>query len=113
VPAVRSAAITRLVALRGDAAVDTALGTLADPDLGVRAAAAKGLGSLGPSVVPVLRHVVDTGEPEAAQAAVGALRWTMSPEARIQLVEIAETHPDPAIRTLAKLAIGRNIGHED
>jgi HEAT repeat protein len=64
-------------------------------------------------VVPVLRHVVDSGDPEAAQSAVGALRWTETPEAYAELVEIAETHPDPAVRTLAALAIGRSIGHED
>jgi HEAT repeat protein len=112
-PEVRAAAITRLVALQGDAAVDTALGTLDDPELSVRAAAARGLASLGPSVVPVLRHVVDTGDGAAAQAAVGALRWTESPEAHAELVEIAESHPDPAVRTLAALAIGKSIGHQD
>ena len=41
VPEVRAAAITRLVALQGDAAVDTALGALDDPELSVRAAAAR------------------------------------------------------------------------
>jgi hypothetical protein len=112
-PEVRAAAITRLLALQGDGAVDTALGTLDDPELKVRGAAARGLATLGPSVVPVLRHVVDTGDSQAAQAAVGALRWTESPEAHAELVEIADRHPDPAVRTLAALAIGRSIGHED
>lgn len=112
-PEVRAAAITRLVALQGDAAVDTALGTLDDPERSVRAAGARGLASLGASVVPVLRHVVDTGDEQAAEAAVGALRWTETPEAHAELVEIAELHPDPAVRTLAALAIGKPIGHQD
>jgi hypothetical protein len=112
-PEVRAAAITRLLALQGDGAVDTALGTLDDPELKVRGAAARGLARLGPSVVPVLRHVVDTGDSQAAQAAVGALRWTESVEAHAELVEIADSHPDLAVRTLAALAIGRSIGHED
>lgn len=112
-PRVRAAAIERLVALQGRRAIDTALATLDDPELGVRAAAGRSLATLGPSVVPILRDVVDHGDSQAAQAAVGALRWTETREAQIELAEIAETHPDPAVRTLAELAIGRPIGHRD
>lgn len=111
VPEVRAAAIERLVALQGERAIDTALATLDDPELRVRAAAGRSLATLGPSVVPILRGVVDSGGPEAAQAAVGALKWTETREAQAELEEIAETHPDPSVRTLAELAIGRPLGH--
>ncbi|MDX1382932.1 MAG: HEAT repeat domain-containing protein, partial [Thermoanaerobaculia bacterium] len=86
---------------------------LDDPEPAVRASAARALAGLGAPVVPALRHVVDSGSPEAAQAAVGALRWTETSEARRELMEIAAGHPDDGVRALARLALGRPLDAED
>ena len=109
-PEVRAAAVTRLLALRREAALEEALETLADPDPSVRMAAARGLGSLGTVAVPRLRDVVEGWPQPAPQAAVWALRLIATPEAVAALTEIAETHPDRATRTLAEIAIGKPLG---
>jgi hypothetical protein len=111
-PVVRAAAVTRLVELRGGLATGAVLAALDDPDTSVRGAAALALGGLGAEVVPALRHVVDTGSPHAAQAAVGALRFTGSREAQAELREIADAHPDRGVRALARLAVGRPMARE-
>jgi hypothetical protein len=110
--AVRAAAVERLVAVRGDAAIDAALVALEDPDAGVRAAAARSIGGLGARAVPALRHVVDRGSPLAAQAAIAALRGTGSREGHRELREIAAGHPDAGVRAVARLAIGQPLDAE-
>ena len=106
----RAAALTRLLALRGEAALEEVLGTLADPDPSVRMAAAQGLGSLGAVAGPRLRDVVEGWPQPAPQAAVWALRLIATREAVAALREIAATHPDDATRTLAEIAIGKPLG---
>ena len=110
-PAVRAAAVTRLVELRGPEALEPALAALSDPDPGVRATAARQLASLGGIAVPRLHAVVDQGPGVSAQAAIAALHLT-GPSGRKALAEIAEQHPDPGVRRLAKLALGRLVADE-
>jgi HEAT repeat protein len=107
---VRAAALERLVESEGLAALDRALFALDDADAGVRAAAMQAIGELGEPAVPELRAVVEHGSLEAARTAVGALRACGSAGARA-LQEIADRHPDPSVRMLAGVAIGREIGH--
>ncbi|MBW2418588.1 MAG: HEAT repeat domain-containing protein [Deltaproteobacteria bacterium] len=108
--AVRAQAVTRLVVLGGKDAVDGAARALSDPDREVRRAALEGLASLGDAAVPTLRQAVSSNDPEAAQAAIAALSICEAASAQAALVEIAATHPDPALRTLADIALGRPIG---
>ena len=112
-PEVRAAAIDRLVATSGGTALEDALGALHDPDPTVRGAAARAVARLGASAVPALRRTVDASDPDAARAAVVALQLTGDPEAAAALAEIAESHPDESVRTLAAIALGRKIGHAD
>jgi hypothetical protein len=111
-PAVRAAAIERLVEIGGASAVDDGLTALHDPDPSVRGAAARALGGLGAESVAGLRRTVEAGDADAARAAVVALQLTGSSEAAAALAEIAETHRDESVRTLARIALGRGIGHE-
>jgi hypothetical protein len=112
-PEVRIRAIERLAQLRGEQAVDPLVDALGDPENSVRGAAARQLGALGAPTVPVLGQVARGNDPEAARAALVGLALNESGEARTELVEIADTHPDPAMRLLADVALGRPIGHRD
>lgn len=107
---VRAAAVERLVALEGQSAIPPAVDALRDRDDEVRHAAARALGTLGVEAVPHLRDVVDDGSQDAAKAALAGLLHTGTPEAEVELREIAETHEDPGIRLLAKIATGQEIG---
>jgi HEAT repeat protein len=109
---VRAAAVERFVALGGEAAISAAASVLYDPQMSVRSAAAKALATQGSAAVPYLVDVVESGDPEAARAAVAGLRFTETREAHDALRSIIEKHPDPGVRTLAELALGRPIGHE-
>lgn len=109
-PQVRGAAVTRLVELRGVDEIDRVLFALGDPEPSVRTQAMLAVASLGDAAVPALRRVVDSGTPEAARTAVGALRAT-GPEGVRALAAIADEHPDESVRTLARIALGRPIGH--
>lgn len=110
-PAVRAAAVTRLVELDGAAALGEATGALADPAPEVRLAAARGSARVDPEAVEPLRDVALRGSPDAARAAIAALSL-MGAEAHVLLAEFAAAHPDAAIRTLARIAIGEPIGHD-
>jgi hypothetical protein len=110
-PSVRAAAVERLVAIGASGALEEGLAALRDREPSVRGAAAKSVASLGAGAVPGLRQVVDGGDPDAARAAVVALHLTGSAEATQALAEIAETHRDEGVRTLAAIALGRKIGH--
>jgi len=109
-PRVRAAAISRWIGLRGVDGVDRAVFALDDADEEVRRAALVALGKLGPTAVPVLRGYVDDGAPHVARAAVGALAVAGGQAGYRALAEIAETHPDPGVRLLARTALGRPIG---
>jgi HEAT repeat protein len=100
------------MALDGASAVEDGLSALHDPEPSVRGAAARALGALGGSAVGGLRRTVDSSNADAARAAVVALQLTGSPEAAEVLGEIAESHRDESVRTLAAIALGRQVGHE-
>jgi len=110
-PEVRAVAVERLVAIGGASALGPALATLHDAEPSVRGSAARALGSLGATAVPGLRDIVDGGDPDAARAALVALHLTGAPEASAALEEIAASHRDEGIRTLAEIALGREVGH--
>jgi hypothetical protein len=109
-PEVRAAAVERLVEIGGVAEIDRVLFALDDPDQRVRARAMVAVGDLGAAAVPSLRRVAETGRPEAARTAVGALGAT-GPDGMRVLAELADTHPDESVRQLARIAIGRPVGH--
>ncbi len=110
-PEVRARAIERLVERRGEEAIDSVVPGLADSEASVRGAAVLGLGSLGEPAVPALQRVIEDDDAEAAKSALAALAINGSPAARAALHEVAETHPDETLRTLAEIALGRPVGH--
>jgi hypothetical protein len=110
-PKVRARAIERLVERRREEAIDSVLPGLWDPEPAVRGAAVRGLGSLGAPAVPALKRVLEDDNPEAARSALAALAINGSPDASAALHEVAETHPDETLRTLAEIALGRPVGH--
>ena len=105
-PEVRAAAVGRLVALERASALEPALASLDDEASLVRGAAAKALAGLGAPAVGPLVEVAKGGSPEAAQAAVLALRKTETRESLRALRSLASSHPDSQIRSLATLALG-------
>ena len=107
---VRAAAVTRLVELHGVSEIDRVLFALEDPHQSVRNAAMLSIAGLGSEAVPSLSKVVEGGSVEAARTAVGALRAS-GPEGVRVLSEIVDDHPDESVRTLARIALGRPIGH--
>ena len=109
---VRLAALKRLAQLDGVAALEPLLGAFADADAGVRSAASLQVAGFGPEVVPRLRDVAGWPWP-ASESAVAALHLTNGDAARAALASLAEEHPDPRVRTLARVALGRPIGHAD
>jgi len=109
---VRAAAVQRFVALSGEAAINAAASVLYDPQMSVRTAAAQAMATQGSAAVPYLVDVVENGDLDAARAAVAGLRFTETREAHDALRSIVEKHPDPGVRTLAELALGRPIGHD-
>ena len=80
--------------------------------MSVRSAAAQAMATQGSAAVPYLVDVVERGDLDAARAAVAGLRFTETREAHEALLSIVEKHPDPGVRTLAELALGRPIGHK-
>lgn len=112
-PAVRGAAVKRYLTLTGSDGLGPASSVLYDRDAQVRNAAAQALGDQDAAAVPYLVDVVRRGDPDSARAAVAALRFTETPEAAEALSEIAESNPDPGVRMLAKIALGRPVGHKD
>jgi hypothetical protein len=109
-PAVRMAAVKRLAALEGSRALEPAARALDDPDNRVRLAAADVLAGMGAEALPRLQRAVEDGPAPAAQAAVAGLSQLGTPESRAVLREIAQTHPDRGIRTLARIAVGMGVG---
>lgn len=105
-PDVRAAAVLALLDQQGMAAFDTAAQGLFDPDAGVRAVAAKGIGSLGPPAVPGLVALIEArGMPEAG-APIAALALSGS-SGRAALESLAVRHPDHRVRDAARLSLGR------
>jgi HEAT repeat protein len=95
---------------RGADARDTLLRHLADPDLGVRAAAAQEIAALGAKgqAEPLLgawrRGLGDGDELGARLAALAALAGTDDPEARAAVERIAHDDPSRAVRAQAARA---------
>jgi len=105
-PKVRAAAAQALIEQRGSSAMTEVLRGLADPDLFVRTESARALGRLGAAVVPALVDIARTSSPDAAQAAVLALESTGTAGVDA-LHDLAENHPEPSVRRLAKIAMGK------
>ncbi len=109
-PEVRQAAVKALLATFGDGALETVTPALFDPDPAVRTDAAQGLGALGPRAVPTLRSLVEGREARDAAGPIAALALA-GPEGRVALREIADRSPDPAVRRLAEIALGKLSEH--
>jgi hypothetical protein len=112
-PKVRGAALERLARLEGARALDALLDAFDDEDAGVQSQAALQVAAFGADAVPRVRDVAVRWPWPASKSAVLALRFAKAPEAREALVGLAATHPDERVRTLAALALGRAIGHQD
>ena len=117
-PRVLPAVLDALRRARGKDALDTLLRHLDHADLGVRAAAAEGISSLGaagtavPLVAAWRRGLGDgAGELEARIAAVQALAAQKDDGAKAGLLEAARTDPSRAVRARAALAL-RELGAE-
>jgi hypothetical protein len=110
-PEVRAAAAERLLELRGAAGMDAALEALGDPAKDVRLRTARAFAELGPEAVEPLGDVARRWPQPAPQAAILALSLMQRPEALPVLEELADEHPDPAVRRLAEIALGRDVGH--
>lgn len=112
-PEVRGAAAARWLDAKGIAGLDRVRPALRDSDPRVRDATLLELARLGPGAVPALRAEVDSAPPEGARSAVAALALAGGPASARALAEIAELHPDPGVRLLARTALGQPIGHAD
>ena len=112
-PEVRSAALRRLVRVEGPDSLETLLATFSDREPTLRAEAAQLVAGLGPAAVPRLREVALGWPDPAPRTAVVALGLVNSADASAVLRELADTHPDPTVRALAGVAIGRPLGHAD
>lgn len=107
---VRLAAGEALLSRGGASAIADVIVLLDDPDAPVRNGIAGAIGALGSPAVEPLRKVADTGSERAALAAVLGLARAGN-DGGAALVAITHLHPNEAVRTFAKLAIGRGIGH--
>ncbi len=112
-PAVREAALRRLVSLEGIAATDEAVHGLGDAAPNVRRVAVESLARFGPEVIPDLRRAVDRGSTDASLAAVAAISMIPGEASRRELEDLADNHADPGVRSLAELALHGTLGgHE-
>lgn len=105
-PAVRAAAVRRIVARRSAAAVDDAASALFDADDSVRAAAAEALGSVGEPATPTLLRLALARTGREALGPIAALAL-VGPSGGKALSEIATTHRDPNTRKAALFALGQ------
>lgn len=105
---VRAAAVAVLAA-RGDGeALAKASPGLFDADVRVRAEAITQIGARGKQAVPLLLGLaLDRSSPEAG-GPVAALALA-GPAGHEALGEIASRHPDPKVRDLARIALGRPL----
>lgn len=105
-PRVRAAALQRLRQCEGEGALTVLVEALSDRDPSVRLAVAAHLATLGHKATATLESFALAGAGEASAAAVAALE-EMGAAGRPSLQRIAREHPDPAVRTLAELALGK------
>jgi hypothetical protein len=107
---VRAAAVANLLRRRGLDALEDATPALFDPEGGVRGEAALQIAALGPEVVPVLRALIAGRPAEDLTGVLTALRWSGA-EGVAVVQEVADSHPDPRVRKLALLTLGRAPRH--
>jgi len=105
-PEVRARAVERLLAVRDEAAFEAAAPALWDPSPRVRAAAAGAVADVGPVLVPQLEALARARRMPETSGILGALVLSGA-RGRRSVEQLAETHPDPATRSLARLALGR------
>lgn len=105
-PAVRAAAARALVERGGLEAFDRAAPALFDPSREVRGAAAIALGELGGPAVPRLVALVEARSGAETAGPILALHRA-GPAGAEALRALAAGHPDPRVRGLAGLALGR------
>lgn len=109
-PEVRTAAAVALLDQQGMSGFDVAAQALFDADLGVRARTATRIGELGAAAVPGLVALVNTRWASGAEGPIGALILAGN-AGRAAVQAIAESHPDPKVRGVARLALG-DLGPE-
>lgn len=107
-PAVRLAA-GRVLLARDDGTIGDVIGLFDDPDASVRAGIAEAVGKRGADAIVPLRRVVDTGSERAALAAVLGLS-NAGRAGGVAIADIAEHHPNAAVRGFAKLGLGELPG---
>jgi len=112
-PAVREAALRRLVSLEGAEASDHLILSLGDGAPNVRRVAVESLASFGPPVLPELRRAINRGSSDAGLGAVAAMSLIPGQAARNELEDLAENHNDPAIRAMAGVALQRPLDDHD
>jgi HEAT repeat protein len=105
---VRAAAVGALAARGGAEALEGASAGLFDADPGVRNEAILALGARGAEGVPLCQRLASERRAPEAGAPVAALALA-GPAGRNALAEIALRHPDPKVRDLASLALGRPL----
>jgi len=108
---VRAAAVTTLLARGGPGVVADATPGLFDPDPGVKRAAAEGLGRLGSQAVPTLQQLTMSRRADDAKGPLAALSFAGA-SGTGALREIANQHPDAAVRQLALFALGHAPSHD-
>jgi HEAT repeat protein len=108
-PEVRIAALDALVEWRGLRAFGDVEPALFDADPAVRARAARAIGDLGAETVPRLQELVERGSHEDAVGPIAALRFSGA-AGTLALREIAASHSDERVRTLARIALGQGLG---
>ncbi len=110
-PQVRAAAVERYLELRGVEGLEEALRSLEDPEPSVRAAGSRAIATLGPDAVVPLFEYAGRGSGDAARAAVATLS-RMGLKAHLALARLADEHADEDVRMLARMAVGRPVGHD-
>ncbi|MEB2285737.1 MAG: HEAT repeat domain-containing protein [Myxococcales bacterium] len=94
----------RIVEVLGDA--------MATAEKPLMLAAADALATIGSgAALAVLRQTLESGRPDAQAAAAFALKRSGKPEAQAILESLEQSHADPQVRRLCKLALGESM-HE-
>ncbi len=104
---VRSAAVERIAAVPGSAAVPELMQVLASgPGVGAREAAAAALARVGPPAVPALAERLASDDPDLQQAAAGVL-GAISDGRAVPPLTARLADPDPNVRAAAADALGK------
>jgi hypothetical protein len=107
---VRGAAAEALADREAEAAMPALVPALRDADPGARAGAMRAVVTVGPAALPPLREEIwqaaPDAEPDRLAGAVLVLAL-LGPEGVAELGRIAHEHPNPRLRRLAELGLGR------